>query len=135
MPELTSDPVYDVLNVTFRNGATAELWIDEAHGLAKLLNEELARREAETARVLDLIGRDACRCFDPDACRCFGDRKPGEGRPLERQARDGGSLFDLHKDTVKDIADLIVRECTPSRVESLIRELRTAQKRRSAHAG
>jgi hypothetical protein len=54
---------------------------------------------------------------------------------LERQVRDGGSRFDLHRDTVKGIADLIVRECTPSRVESLIRELRAAQKRRSAHAG
>jgi hypothetical protein len=55
---------------------------------------------------------------------------------LERQVKDGvGSLFDLHKDTVKNIADLIVRECTPSRVESLIRELRAAQKTRGAHAG
>ena len=35
-------------------GPPPKLWIDEAHALAKLLNEELARREAETARVLDL---------------------------------------------------------------------------------
>ena len=54
---------------------------------------------------------------------------------LERQVRDGGSLFDLHKDTAKDIGDLIVRECTPSRAESIAREIRAALKRRSAHAG
>ena len=58
-----------------------------------------------------------------------------ENDRLKRQVRDGGSLFDLHKDTVTNIADLIVRECAPSRVTSLIRELKAAQKRHSLHAG
>ena len=53
----------------------------------------------------------------------------------KKRAQEGGSLFDLHKDTAKDIARLIVSECTPSRVESLVREIRLEQKRRSAHAG
>ena len=58
-----------------------------------------------------------------------------EADQWRKRAQESGSMFDLHKDTAKDIADLIVRECAPSRVESLIRELRAAQKRRSAHAG
>ena len=53
----------------------------------------------------------------------------------QKRARDGGSLFDLREDTAKNIAELIVRECSTSRVETLIRELKAAQKRRSLHAG
>jgi hypothetical protein len=47
-----------------------------------------------------------------------------ENDKLKRRVADGGSLFDLHKDTIQDIARLIVDTCTPSRVESLIRGLR-----------
>jgi hypothetical protein len=55
----------------------------------------------------------------------------------KRRAQEGGSLFDLHKETVKDIARLIVDSCTPSRVTNLIKALREEQKARDKglHAG
>ena len=53
----------------------------------------------------------------------------------KRRAMEGGSLFDLRRDTARDIARLIVDSCTPSRVEGLIRALKAEVKDRSTHAG
>jgi hypothetical protein len=56
---------------------------------------------------------------------------------LERQLvqRGDGSLFDLKKDTVKDIAVTIAQTIGESRWKTIRQEVDAAYKRKSAHAG
>jgi hypothetical protein len=53
-----------------------------------------------------------------------------------RRAEQGGSMFDLLKDTPEDIARVIVANVSPSRAETLLQAIRVEIKRqKSAHAG
>jgi hypothetical protein len=59
-----------------------------------------------------------------------------EAARWKRRAEESGSLFDMRRDTTKDMARVLVEQLTPSKVEALIRDLRAAQRRQNqAHAG
>jgi hypothetical protein len=52
-----------------------------------------------------------------------------------KQAADSGSLFDLRKDTINDIARVIVSNVSESRADEIARAIRRAVKAKQKHAG
>jgi hypothetical protein len=54
----------------------------------------------------------------------------------KRRAEEGGSLFDLRRDTPEQIARVLVENVTPSRAEKIAQAIRAELKRqKAAHAG
>ena len=54
----------------------------------------------------------------------------------KRQAEEGGSMFDLRRDTPEMIARILVESVTPSRAENIAKAIRAELKRqKQAHAG
>jgi hypothetical protein len=52
-----------------------------------------------------------------------------------RRAKEGGSLFDLHKDSAEGIGQLIADECSPTRAAKIARTILAKLKEKQVHAG
>ena len=51
------------------------------------------------------------------------------------EARDSGSLFDLRKDTVKDIVDVIFAHVSEGRADNIANEIKGRLKKKKTPAG
>lgn len=59
-----------------------------------------------------------------------------EAHKWQRRAEEGGSLFDLRRDTAQDIARVLVKQLSPAKAEQIARAIRQELKQQKpAHAG
>ena len=89
----------------------------------------IVKRSYERSRVQPQGGHDQPKVSPYKQMQASLVEAQTERDHWKRLAEEGGSLFDLRRDTPKNIALAIVNNCTPWRVEQIIRECRAELKR------
>jgi hypothetical protein len=102
----------------------------------------LKRRYDAAHKVVDDASKTPKKETKAEAQARENEELWAENAKLKRQAQSEGSLFDLHRDSIEHIADVICRTVTIGRAESLrtaltrkIADLKAAEKTKTAKAG